>query len=90
MAAAFVVGYNMSGGYDSGVMMGPYRFGKGRLILNTLNLPEATPLPTGCWQTSLGGLCKHRVKHRQTCNERGKYLKTYKQKVVDRAVCNEV
>ena len=38
MVAAFAVGYSAESGYDSGVMMGVYRLGRGRLFLNTLNV----------------------------------------------------
>ena len=35
MAAAFVVGYSTPGGYASGILLGSYRFGEGRFIVNT-------------------------------------------------------
>jgi hypothetical protein len=38
IVAAFAAGYSCPGGYESGVMLGSYRFGAGHLILNTLNI----------------------------------------------------
>lgn len=38
--AAFAVGYCKPTGYDAGIVLGAYRHGKGRLILNTLHLLE--------------------------------------------------
>jgi hypothetical protein len=38
MAAAFAAGYSTKGGYASGVLLGTYRFGEGRFILNTFPL----------------------------------------------------
>jgi hypothetical protein len=39
-AAAFAVGYNCIGGYDSGVLVGTYKFGSGIFTLNTLRILE--------------------------------------------------
>ena len=38
--AALTVGYCMPTGYDAGIALGAYRLGKGRLILNALNILE--------------------------------------------------
>jgi len=38
--AAFAVGYCKATGYDSGIVLGAYRHGKGRFILNALNILE--------------------------------------------------
>jgi hypothetical protein len=38
MAAAFAAGYSTPGGYASGVLLGVYRFGEGRFVLNTFPL----------------------------------------------------
>ena len=38
LAAAFATGYCTPGGYISGIMLGEYRLGAGRFILNTFNL----------------------------------------------------
>ena len=38
MVAAFATGYCTPGGYASGIMLGEYRLGAGRFILNTLNI----------------------------------------------------
>jgi hypothetical protein len=38
IAAAFAAGYSTPGGYASGVLLGTYRFGEGRFILNTFPL----------------------------------------------------
>lgn len=40
VAAAFAVGYPTPGGYASGILLGWYRFGGGRFILNTFPLLE--------------------------------------------------
>jgi Glycosyl hydrolases family 2, sugar binding domain/Glycosyl hydrolases family 2, TIM barrel domain/Glycosyl hydrolases family 2 len=40
MAAAFAVGYSCPGGYAAGVLLGAYRFGAGRFVLNTLRVLE--------------------------------------------------
>jgi hypothetical protein len=40
IVAAFAAGYSCPGGYESGVMLGSYRFGAGHLVLNTLNVLE--------------------------------------------------
>jgi hypothetical protein len=40
VAAAFAVGYPCPGGYTSGVLIGSYRFGAGRFILNTCRVLE--------------------------------------------------
>ena len=37
-AVAFAVGYSCPGGYASGVLLGAYRFGAGRIVLNTLRI----------------------------------------------------
>jgi hypothetical protein len=39
-AAAFAVGYSTLGGYTSGVLVGTYRLGAGRFVLNTLRVLE--------------------------------------------------
>jgi hypothetical protein len=39
-AAAFAVGYSKLGGYASGVLVGAYRLGVGRFVLNTLRVLE--------------------------------------------------
>jgi hypothetical protein len=39
-AAAFAVGYCCPGGYASGVLLGGYRFGAGRFVLNTFHILE--------------------------------------------------
>jgi hypothetical protein len=38
IAAAFAAGYSTPGGYASGVLLGVYRFGEGRFVLNTFPL----------------------------------------------------
>ncbi|MFA5206687.1 MAG: malectin domain-containing carbohydrate-binding protein, partial [Lentisphaeria bacterium] len=38
LAAAFATGYCTPGGYAAGIMLGEYRLGAGRFILNTFNL----------------------------------------------------
>jgi len=38
VAAAFALGYPCPGGYASGILVGVYRFGQGRFIVNTLNV----------------------------------------------------
>ena len=40
VAAAFATGYPRPGGYLGGVLLGSYRYGAGRLILNTLRILE--------------------------------------------------
>ena len=40
IVAAFAAGYCCPGGYESGVMVGRYRYGTGHLILNTLHVLE--------------------------------------------------
>jgi hypothetical protein len=40
VAAAFAVGYSCPGGYAAGVLLGTYRFGAGRFVLNTLRILE--------------------------------------------------
>jgi hypothetical protein len=40
IAAAFAAGYYTPGGYGSGVLLGVYRFGEGRFIVNTFPLLE--------------------------------------------------
>lgn len=40
VAAAFATGYSTPGGYASGILLGWYRFGEGRFILNTFPLLE--------------------------------------------------
>jgi hypothetical protein len=39
-AAAFAVGYSTPGGYASGILLGSYRFGEGRFVLNTFPVLE--------------------------------------------------
>jgi len=39
-AVAFAVGYSCPGGYASGVLVGSYEFGVGRMVLNTLRVLE--------------------------------------------------
>jgi hypothetical protein len=39
-AAAFATGYSTSGGYAGGLLLGAYKMGAGRLILNTFKLLE--------------------------------------------------
>jgi hypothetical protein len=39
-AAAFAVGYSTLGGYASGVLVGAYRLGAGRFVINTLRVLE--------------------------------------------------
>lgn len=38
VAAAFAAGYSTPGGYASGILLGGYRFGEGRFIINTFPL----------------------------------------------------
>jgi hypothetical protein len=38
--AAFAVGFCKPTGYDAGIVLGAYRHGKGRLVLNTLHILE--------------------------------------------------
>jgi hypothetical protein len=38
IAAAFAAGYSIPGGYTSGNLLGAYRFGEGKFILNTFPL----------------------------------------------------
>ena len=38
VAAAFTVGYCCPGGYDTGVMVGSYRHGRGQVILSSLDI----------------------------------------------------
>jgi hypothetical protein len=40
IAAAFAVGYCCKGGYDSGLVIAALNFGKGRIILNSLQVLE--------------------------------------------------
>jgi hypothetical protein len=40
VAAAFATGYNIPGGYASGVLTGSYKFGAGRFIVNTFPILE--------------------------------------------------
>jgi len=40
VAAAFAIGYSTPGGYASGVLLGAYRFGEGRFLLNTFPVLE--------------------------------------------------
>jgi hypothetical protein len=40
MAAAFALGYSIPGGYASGWMLGPYRFGAGQFVFNSFNILE--------------------------------------------------
>jgi len=39
-AAAFAMGYSTPGGYASGILLGSYRFGEGRFVLNTFPVLE--------------------------------------------------
>lgn len=39
-AAAFAVGYSTPGGYASGILLGSYRFGEGRFVVNTFPVLE--------------------------------------------------
>jgi hypothetical protein len=39
-ATAFAVGYSIPGGYASGILLGSYRFGEGRFVLNTFPVLE--------------------------------------------------
>ena len=40
IAAAFAAGYSTAGGYASGILMGSYRFGEGRFVVNTIPVLE--------------------------------------------------
>jgi hypothetical protein len=40
IAASFAAGYNTAGGYAAGVLMGAYRFGSGRFLLNAFPVLE--------------------------------------------------
>jgi hypothetical protein len=40
VAAAFATGYTAPGGYASGILLGSYRFGEGRFVVNTLPIME--------------------------------------------------
>jgi hypothetical protein len=40
VAAAFAVGYSIPGGYASGVLVGSYKLGAGRMVLNTPRVLE--------------------------------------------------
>lgn len=40
VAAAFAAGYSTAGGYASGILLGSYRFGEGRFVVNTVPVLE--------------------------------------------------
>jgi hypothetical protein len=40
VAAAFATGYPAPGGYASGILLGSYRFGEGRFVINTFPILE--------------------------------------------------